>query len=518
MNAKQLISYFDRMSGAVDARVRVRSFILEAAVRGGFSNEPYPIESLSDSAKLQNGYAFKSEWFASSGVRLVRNANVGHGVINWHDTVRLPEHRFAEFARFELNEGDVVLSLDRPFIATGTKVARLRREDVPSLLLQRVGRFQIDFQALTTEFLYLWLRSPLFARQILPGRSNGVPHISSKQVEGAEIPLPPLEEQLRVVAKVDELMALCDELEKAQQTREQRRDRLAVSSQRRMVEATADPETFRTSAGFYLERLPCLATRPEHITELRRTILDLAVRGNLVRQDPKDEPATQLLDRVKEEKKRLVSSGEMKEQKPLPAAREEELGFELPSGWEPTRLGLITACLDYKREPVNITERKLRTEGKDPAALIPYYGATQQQGWIDAYLFDEELLLLGEDGVPFFDAFRRKSYVISGKSWVNNHAHVFRGILVEHTFVAHWLNTFDYKGRVAGATRSKLNQKQALDIPVPVAPLGEQKRILAKVDELMSVCDALEGHLREGSSKRSRLLEAVLHEALHSVA
>src|SRR5204863_5049101 len=93
------------------------------------------------------------------------------------------------------------------------KVARVRREDLPCLLLQRVGRFQPDAKRLHPDYLFLFLNSPHFAGQIDPGRSNGVPHISSKQVEAAEIFVPPFAEQQRIVAKVDELMRWCGALE-----------------------------------------------------------------------------------------------------------------------------------------------------------------------------------------------------------------------------------------------------------------------------------------------------------------
>ena len=96
---------------------------------------------------------------------------------------------------------------------TGTKIARVRQQDLPCLLLQRVGRFQLETARICAEYLLLWLWSPQFSGQIDPGRSNGVPHISSKQVESAKIYVPLLTEQHRIVAKVKELMALCDQLE-----------------------------------------------------------------------------------------------------------------------------------------------------------------------------------------------------------------------------------------------------------------------------------------------------------------
>jgi type I restriction enzyme S subunit len=211
---------------------QLRQTILNLAVRGKLARTaswPRQPEPLRKFASLQNGYAFKSEWFVRSGVRLLRNTNVSHGVIRWDDTACLPEDHAAEFERFRLVEGDIVLSLDRPFIVTGTKVARVRAEDLPCLLLQRVGRFQPKQGLLTPDYLFLWLHSPHFTDQIDPGRSNGVPHISSKQVEAAAILVPPLAEQHRIVAKVGELMALCDRLEAQLAT--------AQSESRRLLEA-----------------------------------------------------------------------------------------------------------------------------------------------------------------------------------------------------------------------------------------------------------------------------------------
>ena len=192
----------------------LRQTILNLAVRGKLvGGSTGKFESLGAFRSLQNGYAFKSEWFAKGGVRLLRNANVAHGELGWADVVYLPEERAKEYERFALRKDDIVLTLDRPFIVTGTKVARVKSTDMPALLLQRVGRFVETALGLSDDYLFLWINSPHFNEQIDPGRSNGVPHISSKQVEAAELFVPPLAEQHRIVARVDALMALCDQLE-----------------------------------------------------------------------------------------------------------------------------------------------------------------------------------------------------------------------------------------------------------------------------------------------------------------
>jgi len=165
-----------------------------------------------DVVTLLNGYAFKSEWFVSQGVRLVRNLNIGHGSIDWREGACIAEDRLAEFSAFALAAGDVLLSLDRPIISTGLKVAVVRSADLPCLLLQRVARLTPKPEVLRSDYLLHWLRSPLFVEVIDPGRSNGVPHISTKQVAGMTMPLPSLTEQKRIVARLDELLTLCDQL------------------------------------------------------------------------------------------------------------------------------------------------------------------------------------------------------------------------------------------------------------------------------------------------------------------
>ena len=261
-----------------------------------------------------------------------------------------------------------------------------------------------------------------------------------------------------------------------------------------------------------------VAEAPDAITRLRRFILDLAVRGKLVPQDPNDEPASELLKRITKEKARLVKAGQIKQEKPLGSRDTGDFKITLPAGWSVAFLSEITVCLDYRRVPINGTERETRIAGKPLEALFPYYGATQQQGWIDDYLFDGEFVLLGEDGVPFHDPLRPKAYLITGKSWVNNHAHIFQGIFTSPYFLVHYLNVFDYAGRVVGATRAKLNQAQAVTIPVTLPPLAEQHRIVAKVDELLALCDRLEASLTNSDQTRTRLLEATLTEALSQTA
>lgn len=267
------------------------------------------------------------------------------------------------------------------------------------------------------------------------------------------------------------------------------------------------------TSGEFIKVFDTIAEAPGGVGYLRRIILDFAVRGKLVPQNPNHEPSSKLLKRIAAEKARLIKSGEIRRQTVKSVDEKSEHSDRLPTGWSSTRLAHTTVCLDHLRKPINETERKQRIEGKSQTELFPYFGATKQQGWIDDYIFDEELVLLGEDGVPFLDPLRPKAYLATGKSWVNNHAHVFRAIFVSPSYLIYCLNVFDYAGRVTGTTRSKLNQARALDIPIPLPPLAEQSRIVAKVGELMRLIDELEVRLVTRRKYHKAFAAAAINQA-----
>ncbi len=157
----------------------------------------------------------------------------------------------------------------------------------------------------------------------------------------------------------------------------------------------------------------------------------------------------------------------------------------LPEGWEWKRLGDVVEILDGKRIPIKEDEREKRNAGKPVSELVPYYGATGQLGWINDYIFNEELVLLGEDGAPFFDVMKNKAYIINGKSWVNNHAHVLKakaGVSL-NSFICNYLNIFEYNGYVSGTTRTKLIQSEMRRIPIPLPPLPTQRRIVSILEK-----------------------------------
>ncbi len=171
---------------------------------------------------------------------------------------------------------------------------------------------------------------------------------------------------------------------------------------------------------------------------------------------------------------------------------------------------------DTQRKPINSKERAARIEGKAQSDLYPYYGATGQVGYIDDYITDGEFVLLGEDGAPFLNTFAEKAYIITGKAWVNNHAHVLRS-KGNNKFLCYYLNHFNYKGYVSGTTRLKLTQAQMKRIPVPIPPIEEQNRIVARIEELFSELDNGVVTLQKIKQQLAVYRQAVLKDAFDRV-
>lgn len=188
----------------------------------------------------------------------------------------------------------------------------------------------------------------------------------------------------------------------------------------------------------------------------------------------------------------------------------EEQPYKIPNNWCWTYLTKgMAECWDKYRKPINATERNKRLGN------IPYYGATGQVGWIDDYLTDEHLVLIGEDGAPFLDLLKNKAYIIKGKSWVNNHAHILKSFYDEvgNKYLCNYLNVFNYKGYINGTTRLKLTQKNLDIIPIPLPPINEQQRIVNIIESLFAKLDKAKELIENTLAQFEQNKMAILHKA-----
>lgn len=186
-----------------------------------------------------------------------------------------------------------------------------------------------------------------------------------------------------------------------------------------------------------------------------------------------------------------------------------EQPYKVPANWCWTYLKNVSDCLDNFRKPINANERNARLGD------VPYYGATGQVGWIDDYLTNEELVLLGEDGAPFLDLLKNKAYLINGKAWVNNHAHILRSKFgtMGNRLLIEYLNSFDFTGFVTGTTRLKLTQASMNKIIIPLVPLAEQQRIVERIESLFAKLDETKEKLQNTLDTFEIRKTAILHKA-----
>jgi type I restriction enzyme S subunit len=295
-----------------------------------------------------------------------------------------------------------------------------------------------------------------------------------------EVPLAPLNEQRRIVAKLETLLGKVDACQKR------------------------------------LAKIPILLKR------FRQSVLAAACSGRLTadwREEKRDvESAASFVRRVQLEQKATyehdcstaAANGQRKPKRPKNEfnAMVDEEANGLPENWCVTRIGDISDCLDHMRVPINKTERLARR------GTVPYYGANGQVGWIDDFLFDEELVLVVEDET-FIGREKPFSYIITGKTWVNNHAHVLRALGGMPTeFLNICLSYYDFVPLTSGTTgRRKLTQEGLVSAPLRIAPRAEQQEIVHRVDRLFALADQIEARYAKAKAYVEKLTQSILAKA-----
>jgi type I restriction enzyme S subunit len=295
--------------------------------------------------------------------------------------------------------------------------------------------------------------------------SHGTCRLESEAVETLPIALPPLAEQGRIVARVDQLMALIDDLE-AKQTRKREVSARFTKASLEALTTAEGPEEFDSSSRRLVENLGVVAGSSADMEDLKRYIVRIATSGGGVAGGQPDE--------------RMV-----------------------------TTVGEVAECLDSLRKPVR---KDLRNVGGGKEQY-PYFGANGQVGWIDSYIFDEPLVCVVEDET-FVGRKKPFAYRVDGKCWVNNHAHVLRAgpeVSVDYLHLALAFYPFD---TVASGTtgRKKLTKAELLRTPLRIPSAKRQQTIVSMVRSLLGLCEDLEAKLRRAEDRASKLVEAVVQE------
>jgi type I restriction enzyme S subunit len=290
-------------------------------------------------------------------------------------------------------------------------------------------------------------------------------------------------------------MALLDSLEIARTASDEVR-RAARDAALADLRNAPDAEAVEAAWSRIARQMDDLFFEPEDVGPLRQAVLQLAVRARLVPQDPADEPAIRMLERV------AIADG-----RTIADVGAQVVGpWSVPRGWMWVEFGQTHINRDRERIPL---PKEVRETRKGPFA---YYGASGVIDSIDDFLFDEPLLLLGEDGANLVMRSTPIAFLATGKYWVNNHAHVLDSIEFDSLrYLAVFINATDLRPYLTGSAQPKLNQRKMNGIPCAFPPLAEQRRIVAKVDALMAKCDDLESRLTAIRDLQSAFAGAAVH-------
>lgn len=375
-------------------------------------------------------------------------------------------------------------------------------------------------------YLRLLLKSPRFiayANESTHGMN--LPRLGTDKAIHAVVELTAIAEQVRIVNKVDELMSLCDQLEQQSLSSLDAHQQLVETLLATLTDSQ-DTKELSDNWARISQYFGTLFTTEASIDALKQTILQLAVMGKLVPQDPDDEPASELLKHIEQEKAELVKQGKIKKQKPLPPVSDEEKPFELPQGWEWCRIIEIAQV----------------GTGATPSRDNPDYWETPEFNWVTS----------GETSLPFIFNTAEK---ISGKAVKETNVSIYspgtliiamygqgktRGQITELCISAgtnqacaaiQLFNTNEYhrcyiklffeksykdlRELAAGGAQPNLNLAKVSNTLVPIPPLSEQIKITCKVEELIKVCDTLKSRLQSAQQTQLHLADALTDAALN---
>jgi len=426
----------------------------------------------------------------------------------------------SELERCQARKGDLL-------VIEGGDAGRsaIWRDDEPICFQNHIHRVR-PFSGITSEYLYRCFEQFYLSGEIENYRQGvGIKSLSGKRLAQIPINLPPLEEQKRIVAKVDELMQLCDQLEQQQNLSSEAHDEL-VDTFLNVLINSSNIDEFQQSWQRISENFGLLFTTEYSIEKLKQTILQLAVMGKLVKQGPNHEPASELLKQITEEKARLVKEGKIKKSKPLPEIMDEEKPFEVPNGWEWVRIADIAQIIEYGTS--------YKTNDNDS---VPVYRMGNIQ---NGSLLEENLKYLskGCDDLPrlylkkgdiLFN--RTNSYELVGKSAVylgeDNHA-TFASYLIRvrlyptinPIFINQVINSPYYRTTqiepeiTQQCGQANFNGTKLASTVIPLPNLLMQTKIIEKLNEIYSLIDNLNLLFLELRKNKVLLADSLVNNAL----
>jgi type I restriction enzyme S subunit len=469
-------------------------------------------------ASIQYGYTASAD-STKQEPKLVRITDIHNSRVNW-ETVPGCDIEADKLPTYKLAENDFLIARTGGTIGKSFLVTNVDFESVFASYLIRIRTFP---SFVLPQFLKCYLDSPLYWKQLYAASmGTGQPNVNGTSLGMLKTPLPPLAEQKRIVAKVDELMELCDKLE-AEQKAQRTLKTQAVQSTLHHLTSAENLASFSTSLNILERKFSNWFDDLATVKHLRTTILQLAVQGKLVPQNPTDEPASNLLKRIEAEKKRL------KIKVNTPAIAESMELYPLPNTWMWHPLGQLISMMDSGWSPA-CEQHPAHDESswgvlKTTAVQVMRYldfenkalpAKLQPRPEIEVKVGDLLITRAGPRnrvGISCLVEKTREKLMISDKI-IRFH---LVGDLIYERYISLCLNAGETNRYIelakSGMADSQLNisQDKLKAAPIPLPPLAEQKRIVAKVDELMTLCDQLEAHITHTQTLNTHLMESLIH-------
>lgn len=455
----------------------------------------------SDLYFFQEGPGIRNWQFRNSGIKLLNVQNiVGDKLIldNTDKYIDIEEYQ-QKYQHFTIEENDLV------FASSGGswgKSAFFNNPGYKVIVNTSTIRMHPFLEDCPRNYLKLFLDSKLFKDQMTAQLVGIQPNFGSTHLFKILIPIPPSKEQYLIASKVDELMALCDKLE-AEQFNNLKTHQVLVKTLLETLTQAADANELQVAWERMSQHFDTLFCTEDSIDQLKQTILQLAVMGKLVQQDPNEEPASELLKKIGNEKERLVKEKKIKDIVLTEVTNEQE-PFRIPQNWKWIRLGNITNKLGSGSTPrggnnaysdsgiLFLRSQNIRNEGLllDDVAFIDE--ATNKK-MSNTIVFPNDILLNITGGsLGRCTIFPEEANIAN----VSQHVTIIRPTNMKSTAYLHSCILSPYIqnliwGRQIGANREGLSKKVLEQFEIPYPPISEQKRIMSKIKELFALCDSL---------------------------
>lgn len=423
-------------------------------------------------------------------------------------------------ARKVVKKNTIIYSTVRPYLLNVAVIdTEFKYEPIASTAFAVIQ----PYCEMPSRYFLHYLRSPIFIKYVESVQTGiAYPAINDSQFYSGLLPLPPLTEQHRIVAKVDELMALCDQLEQQHSNAQQAHETL-VSQLLATLTQSQNAAEFNANGQRIYAHFDLLFTTEASIDALKQTLLQLAVMGKLVPQDPDDEPASELLKRIQAEKAKLIAEGKLKKEKPLTPITDEEKPFELPHGWKWVRLSDVSTYIQYgytdSANQINRDVLFLRiTDIQDDFvdwSTVP--GCNSNLNQVQDYLLSENDIVIARTGGTIGKSYLVKNLTVDS-IFASYLIRIGKIESVNHKFKKLYFGSLLYWNQLyansMGTGQPNVNGTALKGLLFSLPPIKEQHRIVAKVDVLMALCDQLKTRLQQAGQQQQAIADALVARAV----